>query len=249
MGRGSADVVGVVRQVVRYPVKSMAGEEVAASRVGWHGLLGDRHYAFVRTGNTTHFPWLTARQAPVLLRHVPSYEDPSDPLTSPLMVRTPDGRVLPVEDVALCNSLAAAYRAPVHLMRLDRGAFDSMPLSVTSTASLAHLGARGSPGQPLDHRRFRQNVLVETYDGRPYAEDDWVGGLLVLGEGPDQVRVRLARRIPRCMMINLHPDTGEQDPRVLRDVVRSRDSCSGVYGSIDRIGTLRVGDAVRLMRD
>ncbi len=247
MGRGSADIVGVVRQIVRYPVKSMAGEAVAASGVGWHGLHGDRHYAFVRTGNTTHFPWLTARQAPALLRHTPFYEDPSDPLTSPLVVRTPDGRVLAVEDVALRDSLAAAYRAPAHLMRLDRGAFDSMPLSVTSTASLAHLGVRA--GQPLDYRRFRQNVLVETYDGHPYAEDEWVGGLLVMGEGPDYVRVRLARRIPRCMMINLHPDTGEQDSRVLREVARGRDTCSGVYGSIDRIGTLRVGDAVRLIRD
>ncbi len=243
----SADIVGVVRQIVRYPVKSMAGEEITASRVGWHGLLGDRHYAFVCTGNTTHFPWLTARQVPALLRHVPSYEDPSDPITSPLMVRTPDGHVLSVDDVTLRDSLTAAHRAAVHLMRLDRGAFDSMPLSVTSTASLAHLGVRS--GQPLDYRRFRQNVLVETYDGRPYAEDDWVGGLLVMGEGPDQVRVRLARRIPRCMMINLHPDTGEQDPRVLREVARSRDTCAGVYGSIDRVGTLRVGDAVRFIWD
>lgn len=134
----SADIVGVVRQIVRYPVKSMAGEEITASRVGWHGLLGDRHYAFVCTGNTTHFPWLTARQVPALLRHVPSYEDPSDPITSPLMVRTPDGHVLSVDDVTLRDSLTAAHHAPVHLMRLDRGAFDSMPLSVTSTASLAH---------------------------------------------------------------------------------------------------------------
>jgi len=36
---------------------------------------------------------------------------------------------------------------------------------------------------------------------------------------------------------------------VLREVARGRDTCSGVYGSIDRIGTLRVGDAVRLIRD
>lgn len=247
MGRGSHEVVGVVRQIVRYPVKSMAGEEASAARAGWHGVIGDRHYAFVRTGNTTHFPWLTARQAPALLRYVPSYVDPSDPGASPVVVRMPDGRIVPLDDPALRDSLAAIHGAPVHLMQLDRGAFDSMPLSVTSAASLAQLGARS--GVTLDHRRFRQNVIIETYDTQPYVEDNWVGGLLIFGEGPEQVRVRVARRIPRCMMVNLHPDTGVQDPRVLREVARSRGACSGIYGSIDRVGTLRVDDVVRLIRD
>ena len=166
---------------------------------------------------------------------------------SPVSVRLPDGRDLDVRDEALRDTLAAAHGAPVHLMQVDRGAFDSMELSVTTAASLQHLGA--CMGEELDQRCFRQNVIVETRDGRPYAEDEWVGSLLLFGEGPDEVRVRLARRIPRCMMVNLHPDTAEQDPRVLKEVARSRDVCSGIYAAIDRIGTLRVGDRVRLFRD
>ncbi len=245
--RSADEVVGTVGRLFRYPVKSMAAEEVAETRVGWHGVLGDRHYAFVRTGNTTHFPWLTARQVPDLLRYQPRYADSSHPGTSPLSVRLPDGRELDVRDEAVRDTLVAAYGAPVHLMQVDRGAFDSMDLSVTTTASLLHLGAR--VGQELDPRRFRQNVIVETRDGQPYAEDAWVGGLLLFGEGPDAVRVRLARRIPRCMMINLHPDTTEQEPRVLKEVARSRDVCSGVYAAIDRVGVLRVGDSVRLVWD
>jgi len=49
--------------------------------------------------------------------------------------------------------------------------------------------------------------------------------------------------------VNLHPDTAEQDPRVLKEVARSRNVCAGIYAAIDRIGTLRVGDRVRLVRD
>jgi len=236
------EVVGTVGRLFRYPVKSMGAEEVVETRVGWHSVRGDRHYAFVRTGNTTHFPWLTARQVPDLLRYAPRYADPSTPATSSVSVRLPDDRELDVRDEALRDTLGAAHGAPVHLMQVDRGAFDSMELSVTTTASLQHLGA--CVGQELDQRRFRQNVIVETCDGRPYAEDAWVGGLLLFGEGSDEVRVRLARRIPRCMVVNLHPDTAEQDPRVLKEVARSRNVYSGIYAAIDRIGTLRVGDSV-----
>lgn len=97
-------------------------------------------------------------------------------------------------------------------------------------------------------RRVRQNVIVETASGVPYAEDDWPGGLLTFGNGDDAVSIRVARRIPRCMMVNLSPDTAVQDPRVLKKLARSRDSCFGIYGAIDKTGIIRVGDVVRLQR-
>ena len=37
--------VGTVREIWRYPVKSMAGERLEHSDVGWHGLRGDRGWA------------------------------------------------------------------------------------------------------------------------------------------------------------------------------------------------------------
>ena len=40
--------IGTVETICRYPVKSMAGEEVAHAFVGFAGLMGDRAFAFVR---------------------------------------------------------------------------------------------------------------------------------------------------------------------------------------------------------
>ena len=40
--------IGTVETLCRYPVKSMAGEEVALAFVGFAGLMGDRALAFVR---------------------------------------------------------------------------------------------------------------------------------------------------------------------------------------------------------
>ena len=42
-----AVLVGRVSAVFRYPVKSMAAEPVEDVDVSWHGLSGDRRWAFV----------------------------------------------------------------------------------------------------------------------------------------------------------------------------------------------------------
>jgi hypothetical protein len=50
----------------------------------------------------------------------------------------------------------------------------------------------------------------------------------------------------RCMMINLDPDTAAQDAQVLKTVVRLNQNHAGVYASVIRTGTIRVGDRVSL---
>ena len=42
------ELAGKVLDLYRYPVKSMAGERLEEIRLGWHGLEGDRRYAFMR---------------------------------------------------------------------------------------------------------------------------------------------------------------------------------------------------------
>ena len=51
--------IGTVGTICRYPVKSMAGEEVAHAFVGFAGLMGDRAFAFVRTSGPKGFPGRT----------------------------------------------------------------------------------------------------------------------------------------------------------------------------------------------
>jgi uncharacterized protein len=57
--------VGRVATLWRYPVKSMAAEELDAVEVSWHGLAGDRRWAFIRDQQVrSGFPWLTIREPP-----------------------------------------------------------------------------------------------------------------------------------------------------------------------------------------
>src|SRR5262245_29154191 len=89
--------VGRVVGLWRYPVKSMAAELLSEVDVSWHGLVGDRRWAFIRDGVAeSGFPWLTLRERGDLNHYRPSFLEPSRPDTSPTVVRTPSGAILDV---------------------------------------------------------------------------------------------------------------------------------------------------------
>jgi uncharacterized protein YcbX len=58
--------------------------------------------------------------------------------------------------------------------------------------------------------------------------------------------MRVDQRDPRCVVVNVDPDTSERDPAVLRAIAQARDSCVGVYGTTVDPGRLAVGDPVVL---
>jgi hypothetical protein len=244
--------VGVVKELYRFPVKSMRGEALAEAHGYWHGLDGDRRYAFVRSDNRSGFPWLTGRELPQLLQYTPRYLNPDDVAESPVEVKLPDGRILPIDDPELNQELAEAYGKPVNLIKIDRGAFDSQVTSVMSTATVAALGeAIGTAvtgGNPFSPLRFRQNIIIEPFDDQPFVEERWLDSSLVFGSQPDGLRLRLNRRIQRCVMINIDPETSEKEPAVLKTVAQTRQNCVGVYGSTELPGMIRVGDVVKLIR-
>ena len=70
----------------------MAAEELAGAEVSWHGLAGDRRWAFIRDGQVrSGFPWLTIRERPQMARYRPRFAEPDRPDASLTLVRTPLG--------------------------------------------------------------------------------------------------------------------------------------------------------------
>lgn len=234
-------LVGRLVRVTRYPVKSMAGEDRDAAGLDWQGMEGDRQYAFVKRCDRTRFPWLTGRDLSDLVRYRPRYADPERPRAAPVTVSGPDGACRAIDDPALLDALERASGRPLALMQLGTGAYDAMPVSVVTTASLAALDA--AHGTALDPRRFRSNLAVES-DRR---DGDWVGRRLRFGEGPDAAELFCAHGVPRCAMVTVDPDTAERDPGVLRTVAQAFGNRLATYASVVRPGTVRVGDAVTLL--
>lgn len=220
----------------RYPVKSMAAEALAEVDVSWHGLAGDRRWAFIRSdAPRSGFPWFTLRQRADLNHYRPSFVEPERPDKSPTVVRTPSGAVLEVTDQALAAELDPAG---IRAIKQDRGIFDTFPLSLVTTQTLSALGEM--VGDRLDVSRFRPNLLVEATDEAPFQEDDWVGRVLQIGG----LRMRIDQRDGRCVVITIDPATTVRTPEILRTVARERQGCLGVYGSTVAPGRVSIGDAV-----
>lgn len=230
--------VGRVVGLWRYPVKSMGAEVLTEADVHWNGLSGDRRWAFVRGDRVrSSFPWLTLRDCPTMSHYIPSFINPDDPETSPTVVQTPSGDVFDVTDPALGAELC---RDGVHLIRHARGIFDTFPLSLITTQTIAQLG--DGVGKQLDVQRFRPNILVDAADDRPFPEDDWVGRVLRFGG----VRMRVDKRDGRCVVITIDPVTAEREPSILRAVRSERGGCLGVYGTTVEPGRVAVNDIVSL---
>jgi uncharacterized protein YcbX len=227
--------VGRVAALWRYPVKSMGAEPLDEVAVSWHGLAGDRRWAFIRPGREgSGFPWLTLRQRPELVRYRPSFVDPDRPDASRTMVGTPSGGAVDVVDPALAAELGDGVR----VIKQNRGVFDTAPLSIVTTGTVAALGAL--VGADLAATRFRPNLLIEAAGDVAFAEDDWVGRVLTIGTA----RARLDRPNRRCAVVNVDPETARRNPAVLRAIAGERKLCLGAYGSIVQPGRIAVGDPV-----
>jgi len=238
--------IGRVRELVRYPVKSMAGTATESAYLGWHGLAGDRRFAVRRLADSSGFPWLSASRMPELLLYRPFglNESTGEPL--PTHVRTPSGTDLELRSEALQTEIGERLGSGVELMMLKHGIFDDAPVSVISLATIAHIGQEA--GVEIDRRRMRMNVVLETDDTEPFLEDAWIGGTLVFGDTEPRAAVSVTARDLRCVMVNLDPDTGANDPRIMKTIVRLNDNNGGVYGTVARAGTIQVGQTVSLVQ-
>lgn len=238
--------VGQIAALYRYPVKSMAGESLESSQLGWHGLVGDRRFAFRRLGDRVGFPWLSASKLAAMVRYVPNGGTGAVDGDLPTHVRTPEGENLPIFSAELAQDVAARHGSPLEMMWLDRGIFDDAAVSVIALETVAEIGRLADLAE--DVRRFRPNIAVRLLNPIPFSEDEWVGGVLSFGDESDHPRVTVTQRDLRCSMVNLDPDDASVAPQMLRVVVQKNQTYAGVYGAVARIGRLAVGQTIYLDR-
>ena len=153
---------GVVVSIARYPVKSMRAEPLAQADLHWTWMHGDRQYAFVKAAATSDFPWLTARELPRLLQFTARYLRADEPGHSRLIVTDPDGTEFDIRDPGLMTRLTAEAGMKLWLLRLGRGAFDAMPISILATTTVA--AVERAHGAPVAVERFRANLVIRPDD-------------------------------------------------------------------------------------
>ncbi|RJK92996.1 sulfurase [Vallicoccus soli] len=188
---------GRVEQLWVYPVKSLGGQRVAATRVGRTGLDGDRAWAVA----TPEGERLTARAAPGLraaAAAVPEVPAGGAGGEGPA-VRVGAG---PARTGAGAEAaLAELVGRPVRLLAAEDGAThaDVAPVHLVSRAALAAAAGVDHAGHdaacPCSHEDPRANVVLDLELPGGGDETGLVGAELALGAA----RLRVTRRPKHCL--------------------------------------------------
>jgi uncharacterized protein len=191
--------VGVIRELRRYPVKSMRGESLEASSLTLQGFPADRRYAFVQKASRSSFPWLTARELPELLCYS-TYTEKVGSQEAEVTVTTPNGQKFPVKSDELRRALEQHSGRELFLLYDYRGSYDVAPVSLISRQTIARLSEESETKE--DHVRFRPNLFVDLESGEAFDELSWVGRVLRIGS---TARIAITEVDQRCMIITLDP--------------------------------------------
>jgi hypothetical protein len=141
---------------------------------------------------------------------------------------------LPWDSTEVAARVQAAVAPGARLARCDGPErFDILPLLVCTDGAVSMFGR--------DVRRLRSNVLIGGVDGT--GERQWPGATLRL----PHAEIAIADLRGRCVMTTYDPDTAEQDPAVLRDIVRRFGGRLCLNAHVMRPGHVKEGDAVELL--
>ena len=131
---------------------------------------------------------------------------------------------------------------------LHKGSYlDSATFHLIATGTLAYMRGLTEGASDFDYRRFRANMLVDTgSDASGFIEDEWVGGVLEVG---DTVKITSIQPALRCVMTTHAQQDLPRDLTILRTTVKRHQANLGAFTSIEGDGDVHLGDAVYLVNE
>ncbi|AZO27099.1 MULTISPECIES: MOSC domain-containing protein [Mesorhizobium] len=241
--------LGTVSQLWRYPASSLAGERLDAISVGRETIDGDRMFGLVDAGdNEIARPDRDAKwhKVPRIRTRLSSDRD--------LEVAVPGGDWLSAPG-AECDRAVSAYLGftasirpfgqenapPAYVGPLTQARYRKAPIHLLTTASLARLKALHPEGVP-DPRRFRPNIVVDMdpVEGS-FPETEWIGRKLAVGD----LLLTVSEPCRRCGFTIIAQDGFDNDPGILRNLVRYNAHNIGVYCTVDRPARVETGAPTR----
>lgn len=209
-----------IAEIWRYPVKTMAGEQLERAHIGSLGIDGDRVVHVEKSSGQV----ITSRSHPKFLGHKGSTRADGMPLV--------DG--LPWDSSEVAAAVSRIGGAGAKLVRYDGAErFDVLPLLVATDGAIAAFGH--------DRRRLRPNIVISGVEG--LSEREWPGASLRIRSvlvGVQDLRLR-------CIMTAYDPDTQEQDKEVTRSIYRRFEGKLALDCFVIDEGDISVGDEVQLV--
>lgn len=210
-----------IAEIWRYPVKSLAGEQLKSASLNADGIAGDRR---VLVYNEQTRQLITSRTHPKLLGLKAAVDQYGQVFIN--------GQ--PWNASASAQAIITAAGPHARLLEWDgMERFDVLPLLVATDGAIKEFG--------YDHRHLRPNLVIGGVDG--LAEREWPGRRMKIGEAV----IEFAQLRGRCVMTTYDPDTQKKDPAVLRHIVKKFDGTLALDTDIIKGGQIEVGDAVELI--
>ncbi len=274
MSNETHNVVGSVVSLWRYPVKSMMGEELNATDVTEHGVLGDRAYALVDQSDGKVVSAKNPRKWPGLFDYRAVLVAPPQVNEAIPAVRIvlPDGTIATSDQGDLEQTVSTALGRSVALQtsppekpsleeywpdidgldHQDTVTDEAIPQGAFFDGAAIHLlttatldGLRKAhPEGRFEVRRFRPNIVIEAASGDADFPENDWIGRTVAIG--DQVRFSVTGPCPRCVMTTLAQGDLPSDPGVLRTAAKQNEAHVGIYAKVLEGGVIRRGDSVRL---
>lgn len=208
-----------IAEIWRYPVKSLAGNLLAAAELSRLGVIHDREIVIVHGDRV-----VTARRYPKLLGLRGALDAEEVPTVNGHRWDSSEAQALAEEAVGGSVRLVQAAGP-------ER--FDILPLLVATDGAITSLG--------VDGRRLRPNIVVGGVPG--LEERAWPGRRIQVG--PALIKAVQLRQ--RCVMTTYDPDTQVQDLNVLKRIVAEFEGTMALDCAVLTPGVIRVGDAVEII--
>lgn len=132
---------------------------------------------------------------------------------------------------------------PQTIVSVDgRGMTDSPFPSVSIMNEASHLAVQDALGTPIGMERWRGNIWLDGLT--PWAEHDWLGREIQIGDATLRVR----ERIRRCTVTNTNPVTGMRDTETLNALNTTFGHQDfGVYAEVIAGGDITIGAKATLI--
>jgi uncharacterized protein YcbX len=269
----TAQKIGTVASLHRYPVKSMIGEELNSTHVGLKGFQGDRAFALadVETGKIASAK--NPSKWPTLFRFRAAFASPLDgDHLPPARITFPDGSTVSTDDKNVATQLSSSLGKPVRLLkgapsagtleeywpdidglaRRDVVTDEAMPADTFFDLGMIHLLTTATidsyralyPEGRFETRRFRPNLVIQTETGvAGFPENDWDEKILAIGP---EVKIKITGPCGRCVMTTLPQGDLPRDTGILKTAARHNQARVGAYAAVLHGGVIHAGDSIQI---
>lgn len=237
-------MIGIVHKIMRYPVKSFAGESLDKARIMSYGIYGDRSHAFIDKTNNKH---LTITQYPKMVTYRAEFLGEGSMEEFPnLKITVNDGLEYIWGESALLQRLEQETNRTLESITYSPTfvpfpAIEEDNILLISTKALLELST--SYGESIDERRFRGNIVYGFQDSS-INEQNLLGKQIKIGS---DVILEINKFCERCMIITVDPETGTRQPKLLKQIVKERNNHFGLYARVIQTGIIHIGDEIAIL--